>query len=169
MFDRLSVSKVARLLLPPIIYRVGQRLGRPHWEYVGDHWPQNDPRSAGWDDSSVVRNMRENWAAYKRALDGTAPLAFWPWFTGEPVYDAHNVLMTYGYVLGRAVWGKTRISVLDWGGAVGNYAAVAKALFPKVEFEFTVKERSSLCAAGRELLPTVSFTSSDEECFCRRY
>jgi putative methyltransferase (TIGR04325 family) len=46
---------------------------------------------------------------------------------------------------------------------------VGKGLLPEVRLNFTVKERPALCAAGAELLPEVSFTSSDEECFSRRY
>ncbi len=169
MSGRFNVSNLSRLLLPPIIVRVAERLGSSDWEYVADHWPKDDQRSFGWDDSSVVENMRENWPAYSKAVGGTAPLAFWPWFTAAPDMHAHNVLMTWGYVLARAAWGKTRLAVLDWGGAVGNYAAVGKALLPDVELEFTIKERPALCEAGRKLLPEVTFTSSDDECFSRRY
>jgi putative methyltransferase (TIGR04325 family) len=166
MSGRFSASNLARLLLPPIIFKV---FGKADWEYVADQWPKNDKRSFGWDDSSVVKNMRGNWGAYKDALESTAPLAFWPWSTAAPDFSAHNVLMTWGYVLARASYGKTRLSALDWGGALGNYAAAGKAILPEVRLEFTVKERPALCVAGRELLPDVSFTSSDDDCFSRRY
>jgi putative methyltransferase (TIGR04325 family) len=169
MFGRFSASKAARLLLPPIILRAAWFFGTPEWEYVADHWPRDDARSFGWDDSSVVQSMRQNWPAYKRAVDGTDPLAFWPWFSGGRDPQAHNVVMTWGYVLARAGSGKLQLSVLDWGGALGNYAAVGKALLPEVRLDFTVKERPALCTAGRELLPEVSFTSSEDECFSRRY
>ena len=169
MSGRFSVSNLARLLLPPIIFKVSRYWGKVEWEYVADQWPKNDQRSFGWDDSSVVKNMRDNWGAYKHALESTAPLVFWPWFTAAPDISAHNSLMTWGYVLARASYGKTRLSALDWGGALGNYAAAGKAILPEVRLEFTVKERPALCVAGRELLPDVSFTSSDDDCFSRRY
>jgi putative methyltransferase (TIGR04325 family) len=169
MFEHVSASRVARALLPPIILRVASYIGTPEWEFVGDHWPSHDTRSAGWDDSSVARTMRENWQAYKQAADGTDPLAFWPWSTGASDVNAHNVILTWGYVLARAARGKSRLSVLDWGGALGHYAAAGKGLLPEVRFDFTVKERPALCAVGAEVLPEVSFTTSDEECFSRRY
>lgn len=159
---------IARLLLPPIVVRIASQVGGAEWEYVADRWPENDRRSLGWDHSSVLRSMLGNWEPYKRAVDGTEPLAFSPWFTDLPDFKAHNVLMTYGYVLARAAHRKTQLSVLDWGGALGHYAAVGKAILPEVAFNFTVNERADLCAAGHMLLPDVSFTSSDD-CFCRRY
>lgn len=164
-----GARRVARLLLPPIVARIASQVGRAEWEYVADHWPENDGRSLGWDHSSVRQTMLDNWEPYKRALDGTEPLAFSPWFTDLPDFKAHNVLMTYSYVLARAAQRKTRLSILDWGGALGNYAAVGNAVLPEVSLDFTVKERADLCAAGHALLPEVSFTSSDDDCFRRRY
>ncbi len=166
---RFYIENLGRLLLPPIVHKVDWHLGKAEWEYVGDHWPVNDSRSYGWDDSSVVQTLRENWAAYSRTANGTGALAFWPWSTGARDMHAHNVLMTWGYVLSRAAYGRQQMSVLDWGGALGNYATVGKALFPEITLAFTVKERPVLCAAGRELLPDVSFTSSDDDCLSRRY
>jgi len=163
-----GARRVARLLLPPIVARIASQVGGAEWEYVADHWPQNDRRNFGWDHSSVGRTMLDNWEPYKRAVDGTEPLAFSPWFTDLADFKAHNVLMTYGYVLTRAAHRKTRLSVLDWGGALGHYAAVGNALLPEVSLDFTVKERADLCAAGHALLPQVAFTSSDD-CLCRRY
>lgn len=163
-----GARRVARLLLPPIVARIASQVGSAEWEYVADHWPQDDRRSLGWDHSSVHQTMLDNWEPYKRAIDGTEPLAFSPWFTDLPDFKVHNVLMTYSYVLARAAHRKTRLSVLDWGGALGHYAAVGNALLPEVSLDFTVKERADLCAAGHALLPEVSFASSDD-CLCRRY
>jgi putative methyltransferase (TIGR04325 family) len=164
-----SARKVARLLLPPIVVRILSNMGGAEWEYVADHWPKNDCRSVGWDDSSVVRTMLDNWEAYSQVVEGTEPLALSPWFARMPDFKAHNVLMTYGYVLGRAAANQQSLSVLDWGGALGHYAAVGHALMPEVALNFTVKERPDLCAAGCALLPKVTFTSSEEGCFSRGY
>jgi hypothetical protein len=102
--------------------------------------------------------MRDNWDAYKRAVEGTRRLAVTPFSVDAHDSDTHNILMTYGYVLARAAGGKS-LSVLDWGGAVGA------SLLPEVSLDFTVKERPDICAAGRTLLPQVTFSSSDDECF----
>jgi putative methyltransferase (TIGR04325 family) len=166
---RSSVRSSAKLLLPPIAIRTARRLLPAPWEYLADRWPRNDSRSASWDDSSVVQTMRDNWDAYKRAVEGTTRLAVTPFSTDTHDFDTHNILMTYGYVLARAAGGKESLSVLDWGGALGHYAVVGASLLPEVSLEFTVKERPDICAAGRTLLPQVSFSSSDDECFSRRY
>jgi len=139
------------------------------WEYLADDWPRNDHRCASWDDTSVVQTMLDNWHAYRRAVEGTARLAITPYSIGGCDSNTHGVLMAYGYVLARAAWGKDTLSVLDWGGALGHYAVVGASLMPEVTLDFTVKERPDICAAGRALLPQVTFTSSDDECFSRRY
>lgn len=166
---RSSVRNSAKLLLPPIAIRTAQRLMPAPWEYLADHWPQNDRRSVSWDDPSVVQTMLDNWDAYKRAVEGTARLAITPYSTDAHDSNTHSILMTYGYVLARAARGKESLSVLDWGGALGHYAVVGASLLPEVSLDFTVKERPDICAAGRALLPQVTFTSSDDECFSRRY
>jgi hypothetical protein len=35
---------------------------------------------------------------------------------------AHNFVMTFGYVLARTAQSQKRVSVLDWGGGVGQYS-----------------------------------------------
>lgn len=162
LLQQFNARKVARILLPPVVFKLASLLREAQWEYVADDWPKDDPRSLGWDNPSVVENMRKKWVDYKRAVDGTGPLAFMPWATDDFTLYAHNHIMTYAFVLARAAHNKQRLSVLDWGGAMGHYAAVGKALLPEVSLEITIKERPEICAAGRELLPDMSFSSSEE-------
>ena len=48
---------------------------------------------------------------------------------------AHNTLMSYGYVLGRAAHNKSRISILDWGGGPGHYYLIGRALLPRPSYQ----------------------------------
>ncbi len=169
MSNRFNLKNVARLLLPPLIFRYVDRLGFQEWEYLGPQWPTHRGEFSGWDDPSVGQVMREQWETFTRRVAGTEPLAFWPWSAGVRSRIAHNVIMTFGYVLARTVRGGDRLSVLDWGGALGHYALLGKALLPEVTLDYTVKERPDVCAVGRELLPDVIFTASDDECFSRQY
>jgi hypothetical protein len=121
---RSSVRNSAKLLLSPIAIRIAKRLMPARWEYLADHWPQNDRRSVSWDDSSVVQTMLDNWDAYKRAVEGTARLAITSYSTDAHDSNTHSILMAYGYVLVRAAWSKDSLSVLDWGGALGHYAVI---------------------------------------------
>src|SRR5882762_7375883 len=67
--QRGRAREMARLLLPPIVVQIASNVGGAEWEYVADHWPKNASRSVGWDDSSVVRVMLDNWEAYKQAIE----------------------------------------------------------------------------------------------------
>ena len=163
------LRKVAHLLLPPLLFRIAARLRTPPWEYVSGTWPADDVRSKGWDDLSAAEEFRAHWSDYLKTVYSTAPLTIFPWLVGQRDLSAHNTLMTYSYVLARAAQGKEAISVLDWGGAFGHYAAVGRAVLPDVAIDFTVKDRPSLVAIGRQLMQNVTFTASEEECFSRRY
>lgn len=158
-------KEIARLFLPPVVVKLGRRMGRQQWEYVADQWPENNVRSFGWDDPSVATTLRTGWNEFARRAKGSAPLTFSPWSSAERDITQHNLLMTFGYVLARTAYGKTQVSVLDWGGAIGHYALIAKCVLPEVRFDYTIKERPGLCAIGRDLLPEVRFTASDEKLF----
>jgi putative methyltransferase (TIGR04325 family) len=82
---------------------------------------------------------------------------------------AHNAALSFGYVLMRAAHRRTRMSVLDWGGGIGHYYLFARALAPEVELDYHCKEVPVLCAAGREVLPDVTFHDSDNSAFGRTY
>ena len=75
--------------------------------------------------------------------------------------DAHNTMVSYGYVLARAARGFERLSVLDWGGALGHYYVLGRELLPDVDLQYTCKELPSVCARGRDLVPEVRFVSDD--------
>jgi putative methyltransferase (TIGR04325 family) len=166
---RSRLRDMVRLLLPPLAFKITARMRAPAWEYVSDTWPANDSRSSGWDDSSWVEQFRANWPAYLKTVHSTDPLTVFPWRVGQRDLMAHNALMTYSYVLARAALGVKAISVLDWGGAFGHYAVVGRAVLPDVAIDYTVKDRLGMVDVGRQLTQNVLFTSSDEECFSRRY
>jgi putative methyltransferase (TIGR04325 family) len=52
--------------------------------------------------------------------------------------------------------------VLDWGGALGHYYLFARRLFPELELNYECRELPAVCAAGRRLLPEVTFRETDE-------
>ncbi len=140
----------------------------PEWEYVGA-WPKNDPRSQGWGHPSVVATMRQHWPAWEAAVNGAGPLGIFPLAPNLRNESGHNLSMTFGYVLARAAGGKSKLSLLDWGGALGHYALMAQRLLPELPLDITVKELPEMCRAGKELLPAVNFVSEDDACFSRGY
>jgi putative methyltransferase (TIGR04325 family) len=166
------MKALAKGLLPPLAWRALRRLlqgDSRNTEYVGEAWPACDPRAHGWEDSSVAQTMQRQWDSYKRAANGSGPLAFLPWDPHARDNGAYNNLMAFSYVVARAAHKRDTLSVLDWGGALGHYALIAAAALPGVKFEYTVRDLPRQCAVGVELMPAVTFKTNDEEVFSRKY
>ena len=130
----------------------------PEWEYAPEGWrrSESDARLAGWDVAGVAEAYRSKWASYERALAGSAPLGIYHEVrAGEEVgtgdVAAHNMLVTFAYVLALAARGKERVSLLDWGGGIGHYALLAEHVLPGVELDYTCKEVPRIVQAAREL------------------
>ncbi|MGC9506102.1 methyltransferase, TIGR04325 family, partial [Baaleninema sp.] len=144
---------------------------RPQWEYLPQGWKTQDPNILGWNVQSILETQRKKWPAFVRSLQGTNPLGI---NHESPVissgdYGSHNTMMTYGYVLAKAARQKERISILDWGGGLGHYYLLSKALLPEVEIDYYCKDLPILCQGGRELLPEVTFYEDETECFQNSY
>ncbi len=142
---------------------------RPEWQYVGAAWPVSAAGVSGWDHPSVAAAMAAALPEFSRVVAGTEPLGIFPLAPHARSESGHNVSMTLGYVLARAAYGRPHLSILDWGGALGQYAIMARRLLPEASLHVTIKERPELCRAGRELLPWVTFETSDDVCFARGY
>jgi putative methyltransferase (TIGR04325 family) len=130
----------------------------PEWEYAPEGWRrrESDPRLTGWDVAGVAEAYRSKWQSYRRALEGTAPLGIYHEVrAGEEVgtgdVAAHNMLVTFAYVLALAARSKERVSLLDWGGGTGHYALLAEKVLPGIELDYTCKEVPRIAAVAREL------------------
>lgn len=165
------LSALGRRLPPGVAAWARRRLGLPptQWEYVADKWPERDARADGWAHPSVAAALVENWPAYAAALDGTPPLGLWPLALHAQDELAHNLMMTFGYVLARASEGRRSLSVLDWGGSIGHYARAAQRLFPDIVFDYTIRDLPEICATIETLLPEVHIAASDDAAFARSY
>lgn len=165
-----------KLFVPPIIPvlmnkftpALADRLRPAERTYIGTTWP-GDARSPGWDDASTPEVLRENWPLVFDRIASTGELTMIPYQAGGRDLSAHNMLMTFLYVLARASRGSDRLTILDWGGMLGHYALVAQRMLPEVSLDYLVKDLPPNCRLGRELNPTIAFCESDEECFARRY
>jgi putative methyltransferase (TIGR04325 family) len=142
----------------------------PHWEHV----PEGFAREAkGWNVQAISDAYREKWPSYLAAIEGSKPLGVnheVP--SGQAVgfedHGAHNMLVSYAYVLALAARTRDRISLLDWGGGIGHYLPLSRALVPDVEIDYHCKDVSVLAEHGRELFPEASFYD-DDSCLQRRY
>ncbi|HYF06883.1 MAG TPA: methyltransferase, TIGR04325 family, partial [Acetobacteraceae bacterium] len=143
----------------------------PEWEHVPEGWRADDPRRLGWNHPSVAETQRRKWPGFLETLQGTRPLGIYHEAAriGSEDPAAHNFVLAFAYVLARAAAGRNAVSVLDWGGGIGHYAAIARAVLPEVRLDYTVLDLPDLCATGRELLPDVRFVSDAGAWSSRRY
>jgi putative methyltransferase (TIGR04325 family) len=186
----MTLKEVAKRCLPPIIIDAGRYLlkgnGRlhesgyrklPEWEYVPEGWRSKDPRIKGWNVESIVETNKAKWPEFMRLVQGNGPpeethrlgVAYEASVLCNNDYGAHNTIMAYAYVIARAAWKRDRISLLDWGGGIGHYYIISKALLPEIEIDYHCKDLPLLCQAGRELLPEAKFYENYEECFAQTY
>ena len=144
--------------------------GPPEWEYVPEGWRRPVP---GWNAAGVLATYEAKWPAFARALEGSGPLGLNHEAPVEEIeragdVAAHNLLVSFAYVLVLAAGGRDRVSLLDWGGGIGHYYAVARAALPDATIDYTCRDLPLLCARGRELFPEATF-SDDDSCLERRY
>jgi putative methyltransferase (TIGR04325 family) len=185
-----SARSVVRSLVPPIVLDGLHRVrgsfpggGKPQWEYIPGGWAraQENPDVKGWNVEALAARHRQLWPLWTKALEGNGMLGVDFWrpmrsldVDGQPVFTdypwAHNAAMSFGYVIARAAHGKDALSVLDFGGGVGQFAPLARALLPDVALDYHVAETPTLCSLGRELNPEVQFhDSSEDEWYGRKY
>jgi hypothetical protein len=129
----MDVKRLAKDWCPPVVWRSLRRhvfLGLRDWEYVGAHWPEMDKRADGWDDPSAAAALVANWQRYSEQAAGTGPWAFHSWDATGANPDAYNQLVSFAYCVALASRGGQRLSVLDWVGALGNFALIARAAVP---------------------------------------
>jgi putative methyltransferase (TIGR04325 family) len=174
---RIRFKEIARALLPPVLssilrafyQRSLRRDRRPRWEYVPEGWTRERVDSAvkGWNVQAVQDRHAAIWPKWTHALIGTGPLGIdfirstrgdlagsslptdLPW--------AHNAVISYGYVLALAARFKRKLAILDWGGGIGQFLPLSRALLSDVEIEYHTKDVPLLCKLGRRLNPGVVF------------
>jgi len=181
MPDAATVRWFVSLFIPPIFILIVRRLWRElagtrlvpklEWEYLPGGWNAPGGRVKGWNVENVVAIQQAKWPDFLRSLEGPGPLGVV--HEGNPSErhnaSAQNAVMSFGYVLGLAGAGRGPLSVLDWGGGVGNYYAFARVLWPGCAFEYTCKDLPLMVAAGRELLPDCRFEDDDDRALAGLY
>jgi putative methyltransferase (TIGR04325 family) len=133
----------------------------PEWEHIPEGWSYP---ARGWDAEAVADAYARKWPGYLAAIEPPMPLGVHhetaDVLTGD--VGAHNMLITFAYVVALAAQRRERLSVLDWGGGLGHYQALAKSVLPGVALEWHVKETTPVAGRGRELNPEVTFHDDDQ-------
>ena len=162
-----DARKTIRRWLPPAILDFIRGLRHSsvpvEWEYRPHGWSRNaDLR--GWNVPAVSEAQRANWQSYKAVVEGTGPLGVIH-TDAEPNGESvrmHNTVLGFAYALALAAGGRSSVSLLDWGGGVGHYYPLARALLADVEIRYTCLDVPALCESGRELNPGAEFVSGSD-------
>jgi len=119
----------------------------------------------------MAEAQEKHWPIIVRNLKGPGPLgvSHLPWDTSRELRTAHNVMMSYGYVLALAARNKHRISILDWGAGVGHYYLYSKVLLPDLEIEYDSYDLPKMCEIARKLQPDIRAHENESDLVGNNY
>jgi putative methyltransferase (TIGR04325 family) len=148
------IKSAVRAVTPPLIYQAAQRLRRmwspatvPAWSLVSE-----------WHDGYVDLD-RSPQIAMARLLQERIGVHGFEAF-GESL-AVRSMLVTFAYVVARAGEGRDRVSILDFGGGLGNYWLAAERVLTGKTLDYTVVELPAACEIGRQIFPQIRFA---EQC-----
>ena len=157
-----TAKQIAKNIVPPLLWSIGRNLKRrfvhsvTHFQYAPRGWSTPLPGGDHSDDFWFSFNAHEQAAVEKLIARIQA---------GEPLLetsgDEHNKYILFGYVLALAARHLTKVSVLDYGGKLGDYYWLGRALVPGVELDYHCKELSTVAEAGQRLTPEVTWHTDD--------
>ncbi|MDJ1172664.1 methyltransferase, TIGR04325 family [Roseofilum capinflatum] len=134
---------------------------QPQWEYVPEGWLRRNEKIKGWNIQDILDVRIDQWKGLVEQLKKNALLSH--------DYSQQNNYILWSYVLSLTAQKKEEISILDWGGGLGEYYLIAKALLPNVKINYSCAEVPVLCEAGRSLHTDVTFYEEDRDCFAHEY
>ena len=177
----MSTRELIRSITPPILVSAarrvratftGSRAALPVWERVPEGWARgaSDPFIKGWNVAAIQDWHRRRFEFWSRAFEAPKPLGASEYATdpSEQHLHTHNVHVSFSYVVALAARDRADLSILDWGGGVGQYYLLSRATVPGVGLSYHCKDLPLICEAGRELNPDVIF-HADEECLERTF
>ena len=166
--------RLARALLPPAVTAGLERLrGRrtvAEWTYLPS-WPAAE--GPGWTEPAIAEVQAKRLQAFVDSIAAPSPLGASA--EGEPSdrrdYGVHNTYLAFAYVLGRAALSApgSPVTILDWGGGLGQYHLLARSLFPELELSYTCHDLEPLATMGASLVDGVTFDADRDRVLAGRY
>jgi len=134
------------------------------WEYLHDH-----PGIKGWDVEDILQVYLKQWEPFVEMAQSVGPLSgIHESVLAKVSIEGHNSIMIFAYSLALAAHRRTNLSMLDWGGGIGHYYLIAKALMPMIDIEYHCKDTPMLSSYGQELFQEACFYF-DDSCLNRQY
>jgi len=155
-----TAKQIFKSIMPPVLWRAGRSLKRrlvhsvTHFQYAPRGWSTPLPGGAHSDDFWSTLDAQERASSEELIARIQAR---------EPRLDAdeHIKYILFGYVLALAARHRTTVSVLDYGGRLGDYYWLGRALVPGVELDYHCKELPRVAEAGRRLTPQATWHTDD--------
>lgn len=171
----MNPKELLKEVVPPILLRgfrhVADIISRNESEYTycPEGWPSDTP--VGWNSQSAVEAYLSSWSDFRNRVQDRVPWDLKDSNSQASMNDVsvQNMRLVFAYAYLRAAYGYPELKVLDWGGGIGHYYVLAHNILPELVLDWTIKDLPLLCAAGERLLPTVRFTSRDDEAFAEQY
>ena len=165
----MSVTRILKSIAPPLLWNIGSRFRRrvdrstTLLEYAPRGWATPVPGEETSDDF---------WGAFLAQEQAFCESLIARVRSGDPMLcpdgDENWKYSTFGYVLALATRQQQVISVLDYGGNMGEFYWLGSGLVPGVQLNYHCKELPSVAAAGRRVSPDVSW-HTDDSCFDATY
>jgi putative methyltransferase (TIGR04325 family) len=154
-------KQILKSIVPPFLWNVGSRVKRrivrstTLLEYA--------PR--GWATPQVRESSDEFWRAFLAQEQAFCRALIARIHCGDPVLfpdgDEGSKYAIFAYVLALATRQQHTLSVLDYGGNMGDYYWLGSALVPGVPLDYHCKELPSVAEAGRRVSPDVTWHTDD--------
>jgi putative methyltransferase (TIGR04325 family) len=159
---------LALSLTPPAVVEAARfvkrklRPTRPAWEVVPGGWAavRGDGAVRGWNIASAVEasvararefvtaNLNDRLPFGCTALTVNAP---------APSIEFHNTAESFVHAFLSSTRLLRQASVLDWGGGVGQYWEICRAVAPDLVLDYHCSELPEFARRGRQLYPAVTF------------
>lgn len=152
--------------MPPALWNLGKSLKRrlflsaDRFEYAPDGWATPVPSPNEFWSAFLPQERSMYDALMTRIRAGQSPLAV--------PSDEHLKYLTFAFVLALAAREHDTLSVLDYGGNLGEYYWIGRTVVPGITLDYHCEELPGVAAAGRALNPTVTW-HTDHSCFNRTY
>ncbi len=133
--------------------------------YAPEGWPKNDPSEATWGSDVAVDHYLKSWHAFMQSITLPGPLGMInprQMANGGNVF-ASQIYTAFGYVLARTAHLQSELSILDWGGCLGQYAALTQRLIPGIKVKFYNKDLPGLRAAAEQVMPEATYFDQDDQ------
>lgn len=161
--------RILKSIVPPLLWNIGSRVKRrvvrstTLFEYAPRGWATPLPNGAKNTDywPAFLAQEQQFCAALIARVRVGEPLVY-------PDDDTKSNYAVFGYVLALAARQRQTLSVLDYGGSLGEYYWLGSALVPGLQLEYHCKELPALADAGQRMSPEVIW-HTDDACLAAQY